>query len=109
MDFVRGNPQKVYRNGGTKNRIKSLPTEIDIIIPMPIGCVTSGVYVMAELNLGRLGHQEKPISQEKLWKKEKKKKKHLLKMAKMIKFFVKFILEKKATSLSIYYLLNVIA
>ena len=41
---------------------------------MPIGCVTSGVYVMAELNLGRLGHQEKPISQEKLWKKEKKKK-----------------------------------
>ena len=30
-------------------------------------------------------------------------------MAKMIKFFVKFILEKKATSLSIYYLLNVIA
>ena len=49
----------------------------------------------------------KTLKQKK--KKKKKKKTHLLKMAKMIKFFVKFILEKKATSLSIYYLLNVIA
>jgi hypothetical protein len=42
------------------------------LFPCRWDAVTTGVYVMAELKLGRLRHQEKPISQT-LFKTKKKK------------------------------------